>query len=285
VYPWPFAAISNALSLFSGGGSYDERVHGRIERGMTIEKTLKELNESDSWKNLKNELIESWEAEDIENERRRKLLMEKSSINAPRTRPINTTPVIAYSETHPDIIGLNFQEVAEALNFDDWVEALRQVIIDDKGFTYLGTTMTNEDDRKYVISQPWTMFESDSGMVDECPPSPMLKPVHPRASACIAMILEKYVRKQKILTLEEAIRKMTSLTAQWHGIHDRGLIRKNIKADITIFNPGKIKSNSTYSEPCKFAEGVEYVLVNGVIVYEKGKFTGNLPGKVLKLEN
>jgi N-acyl-D-aspartate/D-glutamate deacylase len=281
VYPWPFAACANALSLFVSGGAYDERVHGRLEEGLTVEGMVKDLKESTSWMGMREELMESWEAE---NERRRRLLWERSRVDAPRTRTLETTPVIAYSKTRPELVGLNFTEVAEALGMDDWSAALRRVVIDDDGATYLGTTMSNEEDRRVVISQPWTMFESDSSMVDSCPPSPMIKPVHPRGSACTAMILGRHVREEGLLTLEEAVRKMTSLTAQFHGMGDRGLIREGMKADIAVFDPESVKSNATYAEPCSWASGVSMVIVNGVVAFEEGEHTGELAGKVLRLE-
>ena len=283
VYAWPFAAIANALNLFIPGGAYDERVHGRVTKGLTVAKMVKNLQESTSWQEMKKELLDSWEAENIENERRRKLLWEKSGIEAPPTRPVEMTPVIAYSKTHPELVGMSFREAAEALGMQDWLAALRRIILDDDGFTYTGTTMTNEEDRKHVISQPWTMFESDSSMMDNCPPQPMLRPAHPRGSACSALILSKYVRELKLITLEEAVRKMTSLPAQFHNIPDRGLIREGMKADITIFDPHTIKPNSTYQEPCKFATGVSHVIVNGQVEVENGQYTGKKAGKVLRM--
>jgi len=178
---------------------------------------------------------------------------------------------------------MSFREAAEALGMHDWLAALRRIILDDDGFTYTGTTMTNEEDRKHVISQPWTMFESDSSMMDNCPPQPMLRPAHPRGSACSALILSKYVRELKLITLEEAVRKMTSLPAQFHNIPDRGLIREGMKADITIFDPHTIKPNSTYQEPCEFATGVSHVIVNGQVEVENGQYTGKKAGKVLRM--
>ena len=283
VYPWPFSACANALALFIGGGSYDERVHGRMEEGLTVESMVEALRGATAWEDMRKELIESWEAENEENERRRKLLWERSRIDAPSTRPIETTPVIAYSKTHPELYRMNFTEVAEAMGMDDWIAALRQVIIDDGGMTYLGTTTTHPEDRKAVISQPWMMFESDSSMVDESPPQPQLKPTHPRGSACTAMILGHYVRELGLLTLEEAVRKMTGLTARWHGIKDRGLIREGMKADVTVFDPATIRHNATYDDPCNWATGVSTVIVNGEIEIEDGEYTGKLAGRVLRL--
>jgi len=283
IYPWPFSACANALALFVGGGSYDERVHGRLAEGLTVEGMVESLKGSTSWEGMRKELMDSWESENEENERRRKLLWDKSRVDAPRTRPIETTPVIAYSKTHPELYRMNFSEVAEAMGMDDWVAALRRVIIDDGGMTYLGTTTTHPEDRRVVISQPWMMFESDSSMVDESPPQPQLKPTHPRGSACTAMILGHHVREKGHLSLEEAVRKMTSLTAHWHGIKDRGLVREGMKADVTVFDPAIIKHNASYDDPCNWATGVSTVIVNGRIELDGGKYTGELAGKVLRL--
>ncbi len=283
VYPWPFSAFANALALFVGGGSYDERVHGRIAEGLTVEGMVESLRGSGSWEGMRKELMDSWETENQENERRRKLLWEKSRVDAPKTRPIETTPVIAYSKTHPELYRMNFAEVAEAIGIDDWVAALRQVIIDDGGMTYLGTTTTHPEDRKVVVSQPWVMFERDSSMVDESPPQPQLKPTHPRGSACTAMILGHHVREKGHLSLEEAVRKMTSLTAQWHGIKDRGFIKEGMKADVTVFDPSTVKHNATYDDPCNWATGISTVIVNGRVELEGGKHTGELAGRVLRL--
>jgi len=283
VYPWPFSACANALALFVGGGSYDERVHGRLAVGLTVEGMVESLKGSSSWEGMRKELMDSWEAENEENERRRKLLWEESRIDAPRTRPIETTPVIAYSKTHPELYRMNFAEVAEAMDMEDWVAALRRVIIDDGGMTYLGTTTTHPEDRRVVVSQPWVMFESDSSMVDESPPQPQLKPTHPRGSACTAMILGHHVREKGHLSLEEAVRKMTSLTAQWHGIKDRGLVREGMKADVTVFDPATIKHNASYDDPCNWATGVSTVIVNGRVELDDSKYTGELGGKVLRL--
>ena len=98
------------------------------------------------------------------------------------------------------------------------------------------------------------------------------------------MILGKHVREEGLMTLEEAVRKMTSLSAQFHGMGDRGLIQEGMKADIVVFDPETVKSNATYAEPCSWASGVSTVIVNGVVEFEGGRHTGELAGKVLRLE-
>jgi N-acyl-D-aspartate/D-glutamate deacylase len=90
------------------------------------------------------------------------------------------------------------------------------------------------------------------------------------------------VREDKILTLEDAIRKMTSLPAQRMGIKDRGILKTGFYADLVVFDPATITDKATFENPHQYSEGISLVLVNGMPVWENGKFTGNLPGRVLR---
>ncbi len=137
----------------------------------------------------------------------------------------------------------------------------------------------SEADMKAALVQPWVAFGSDSGAVVEA-----LKEYggHPRAYATFTRVLAKYVRDEKLLTLEEAVRKMTSLAASRAGFRDRGLLREGMKADIVVFDPQRVQDRSTYEDPHHFSEGVAHVLVNGVPVLRDGKMTGALPGRVLR---
>jgi len=105
---------------------------------------------------------------------------------------------------------------------------------------------------------------------------------HPRAYATFSRVLAKYVREEKLLTLEEAVRKMTSLAASRAGFQDRGLVRPGMKADVVVFDPKTVRDVSTYEDPHHFSEGVAHVIVNGTPVLQDGKMTGKLPGKVLR---
>ncbi len=105
---------------------------------------------------------------------------------------------------------------------------------------------------------------------------------HPRTYGTFARVLGKYVREDQIISLEEAIRKMTSLTATTLNIQNRGLLKKGYYADITIFNSNTIIDNATFDDPHQFATGVQYVVVNGELVVSEGIHTGRRPGKVLR---
>ncbi|MCJ7623811.1 MAG: D-aminoacylase [Anaerolineaceae bacterium] len=104
---------------------------------------------------------------------------------------------------------------------------------------------------------------------------------HPRSFGTFPRVLGKYVREEKILTLEEGVRKMTGFPAQKLRLADRGLVRKGYKADVVIFDPDTIIDNATFVEPKQYPTGIEYVLVNGKFIIDQGKHTHALPGKIL----
>jgi N-acyl-D-aspartate/D-glutamate deacylase len=105
---------------------------------------------------------------------------------------------------------------------------------------------------------------------------------HPRYYGTYPRILGKYVREERVLTLEDAIRRMTSFPAQRMGILDRGLLREGMWADVVVFDPNRVMDRATFLEPHQFPEGILYVLVNGEIVVENNQQTEKLPGKLLR---
>jgi N-acyl-D-amino-acid deacylase len=139
----------------------------------------------------------------------------------------------------------------------------------------------SEDDVKTVMKNSITMFGSDGSALAQYGILSKGKP-HPRNYGTFPRILGKYVREDKTITLEEAIRKMTSLPAQTLGIKDRGMMREGMWADIVIFDPLTVRDKATYEGPQQYPEGIEYVIVNGKIVIAKGEHQKVLPGKVLQ---
>ena len=104
---------------------------------------------------------------------------------------------------------------------------------------------------------------------------------HPRSYGTFARVLGVYVREQKVLGLEEAIRKMTAFPAARLGLRDRGVLRPGLKADISVFDPATVKDTATYTNPHQYAEGFSQVIVNGQVVFENGEMTAARPGRVL----
>jgi N-acyl-D-amino-acid deacylase len=137
-----------------------------------------------------------------------------------------------------------------------------------------------EDDMRYALKQPFVSIGSDGSAVKNEGPLAAGNP-HPRYYGTFPRVLGRYVREEKLISLEEAVRKMTSANAAKIRIYDRGLLRPGQWADVTVFNPNTIIDNATFEKPHQYATGVEYVIVNGKIVLEHGRHTGARPGAIL----
>lgn len=135
----------------------------------------------------------------------------------------------------------------------------------------------NEDDLRRIMQYPYNMFASDAGIARYGSGVP-----HPRAYGTNARVLGQYVRTLKVIRLEEAIRRMTSLPAQKFQLRDRGLIREGMAADIVVFNEALVGDQSTFSSPHAYSSGFQYIIVNGAITAEGGKHTGIRNGIVLR---
>jgi N-acyl-D-amino-acid deacylase len=134
----------------------------------------------------------------------------------------------------------------------------------------------NEDDLQRILRHPATMIGSDG----EVPIFGQASP-HPRSYGTFVRVLGRYVRELKVITLEDAVRKMSAYPAQRTGLADRGVLREGMKADIAIFDPNTIRDLATFEQPHQYAEGVWVVVVNGQIAFEDGKMTAARPGRVL----
>jgi N-acyl-D-amino-acid deacylase len=137
-----------------------------------------------------------------------------------------------------------------------------------------------EDDMRFALKQPFVSIGSDGSAVKTEGPLAAGNP-HPRYYGTFPRVLGRYVREEKLISLEEAVRKMTSANAAKIRIYDRGLLRPGQWADVTVFNPNTIIDNATFEKPHQYATGVEYVIVNGKIVLEHGRHTGARPGAIL----
>jgi N-acyl-D-aspartate/D-glutamate deacylase len=131
-----------------------------------------------------------------------------------------------------------------------------------------------------ALAQPWVSIGSDGTAVKTEGPLSEGHP-HPRYYGTFPRVLGRYVRNEKVITLEEAIRKMTSANAAKAHRYNRGLLRPTLAADVTIFNAATVIDNATYEKPHQYATGIEYVIVNGKVVLDKGCHTGERPGMIL----
>jgi N-acyl-D-amino-acid deacylase len=176
--------------------------------------------------------------------------------------------------------GKTLAEVAKLWNKDP-MDALFDLLIGDQAFTSVAVFGMSEDDVALALQQDWVSVCNDSegasteGLLGQEHP-------HPRAYGTFPRILRKYVREEKKLTLENAVRKFSALPAQRMRLVDRGVLKAGMWADVVVFDPATIKDVATFAEPNQLSQGMEFVLVNGVPVIDQGKMTGKLPGKVLR---
>lgn len=138
----------------------------------------------------------------------------------------------------------------------------------------------SEDNLRLQIRQPWMSFGSDAGA--SAPEGVFLKSsTHPREYGNFANLLGRYVREEKLIPLEEAVRRLTSLPATNLGIANRGALKDGYFADVVIFDPGTTAAHSTYDNPRQYATGVQHVFVNGTQVLKDGEHTNAKPGRVV----
>ena len=163
----------------------------------------------------------------------------------------------------------------------DLLDELLDLLLEQDGSVPTVFAHHTEEDMRLALRQPWCSIGSDGSAYAVSGPLKRGNP-HPRNFGTFPRVLGIYVREQRLLTLEDAVRKMTSLNAAKIGLVDRGTLRVGAFADITLFDPARVIDRSTYTEPFQYPEGIEYVLVNGQLVLDRGTHTGARPGKALR---
>jgi N-acyl-D-amino-acid deacylase len=249
-----------------------------------FEETAERLKDDTEWDAVKAEAIERMRMLVKENEERRRTLEESGlNLTVPPIWDVRERVGIAYSPSHPEFEGddiklpATLREVMKAFGSKDVWEAIRELFIADKGKTLVINMSLKPHGRreKHVIAS-YQMAES---IVSS---DASLYITHPRAWGSWPKVLQRYVRELNVLRLEDAIRKMTSLPAQFLGFVDRGLIRPGMWADLVVFDPKRVTNKATYRDPRQYPEGIIKVLVNGEVVVDEGEYTGALPGKILR---
>lgn len=184
------------------------------------------------------------------------------------------------SEAHKQYEKKFIEEISQMMGVPD-EEALIRIYLENETAPQAIFFSMSEEDVQYALKQPFVSFGADSGS-----PSPAIRAagsaIHPRAYGTFPRVLGRYVRDLKLVTLEEAVRRMTSQAAMRVQIADRGILRPGMKADIVVFDPATIRDVSTYDDPHHFSEGVSSVIVNGVPVLRDGVMTGALPGGAIR---
>jgi dihydroorotase/N-acyl-D-amino-acid deacylase len=176
--------------------------------------------------------------------------------------------------------GKNLAQIAAEWH-EDGLDAALDLVAKDRGMTGVAVFGMSDEDIAYALRQPWVSIGVDSpGVAPEGLLGRELS--HPRGYGAFPRILRKYVREEHLLTLEEAIRKFTSLPAKRMRLADRGVLEPGRWADVVVFDPQTVRDVATFDDPNRYALGMRFVLVNGVPVIEGGKMTGAKPGRVIR---
>ncbi len=173
-----------------------------------------------------------------------------------------------------EITAEKIKDRGRSASFEDAAETALELVA--KGGASAIFHAINEDDLVRILKDPLTMIASDGGV--EIPKRGV---PHPRSYGTFARVLNVYVREKGVLSLEDAVRKMSSLPAQRMGFADRGLLRPGMKADVVVFDAERVRDKATFADPHQYAEGFSYVIVNGAVVLDDGKLTEARPGQVL----
>jgi N-acyl-D-amino-acid deacylase len=186
---------------------------------------------------------------------------------------------IVKNDKFKPLLGKRLSEIATLWGKDP-LDALLDFLTEDPS-SEVAVFGMSQPDVTLALQQPWVAIDNDSsgtspfGLLGQDHP-------HPRAYGTFPRILSKYVREEKALTLEDAIRKFSALPAQRLRLTDRGVLKAGMWADVVVFDPATVHDLATFEKPNQLSEGMEYVLVNGTLVIDQGKMTGMLPGKVLR---
>jgi len=268
VYPYDRAGVSFLLRrIFASEGDMDHK------------QLLKRLADPRQFERIREEVVNRIAAEREKANQRRKELQLKRVVS-PRFE-VPGTAVVVHSNSRPDLLGKNLTEIAK-LARKDLITAARELVIADRGETRMAGYM-NERDVETVIASPISMVSTDCSSYDT-PPNEREAATHPRTYGTYPRLLARYVKERRILSLAQAIRKVTSYPATVLKQRDRGLIRPGMWADIVILDQQRIRDRSTFAQPTLPPEGVIYVIVNGEIAVDREVPTGVLAGKILALD-
>jgi dihydroorotase/N-acyl-D-amino-acid deacylase len=176
--------------------------------------------------------------------------------------------------------GRRLSEIA-AMRGQHWIDATIELLLSERQRIFTIYFGMDEANVALGLRQPWVKISTDAGGVDPIW-ARELGPTHPRAYGTYPRVLAKYVREEKLLTLEDAVRKMSGAVAARLGLRDRGLLRPGCYADVVLFDAGTVADRATFEDAHQFSTGIRDVWVNGTRVVKNGQHTGATPGKVVR---
>jgi N-acyl-D-aspartate/D-glutamate deacylase len=187
----------------------------------------------------------------------------------------NVLIVSAPESVDQGVIGRSVAGAAALLGVDPWTAFFDLV---QAGGVSVNPRSMNEEQKWEALRAPWVMVDTDASPVNPATSAS----AHPRAFGAFPRVIAKYVEEDRVISLEEAVRRMTSLAAHRLGLFDRGVVAPGMTADLLLFDPARLVDRADFVDPMRYAEGIDYVLVNGTVVIDDGVMTGSRPGRLLK---
>ena len=286
MYPYHFASGGPILPIARNSGWAPFHLPNDMEPFQSLRARLSEPNLSDEDDEaLREQYVDELEKALSDDSKRQQI--RQSVLKGSPHRPSSVAMagwdsyLVVVGNENAHLIGEILSDIAEKEGRDPFDLAAELVIQEPD--LYVACGVMSEDDMRQAMAQEWLMFSSDGDAVQiaEETDSPVIE--HPRAFGSQARVLSKYVREEKVLTLENAIRMMTSLPAQSLQMNNRGVLAEGYKADVVIFDPETIKDNATHADARQYSTGTETVIVGGKISIESGEYNGALNGKLLLL--
>jgi len=286
IYPYEYPSGGPLISISKNAGWSCFRLPSDMEPFAELRKKMRDENLS----NAEMEELKEMYIDELSKALSDKSKREKIKKSVLEGSPYDPSPlaisgwdsygiVAAKKNTH--LIGKIISDLAAEQNRDAF-DIVADLVIDEPDI-YTSCGVLSEDDMRDVMKYDWLMFASDGYALPIVTKTDTPTTAHPRAFGSQARVLRKYVREDKVLTLENAVRMMTSLPADLLQMKNRGLLKKGFKADIAIFDPDTIKDNATFTDARQYSTGTKHVIVNGKISIENGEYDGALNGKLLLL--
>jgi N-acyl-D-aspartate/D-glutamate deacylase len=194
--------------------------------------------------------------------------------------PAHVLPIGFVKPENQHYVGKTLAEIA-AMRDQAWIDAAIDLLAGENQRISTIYFIMDEGNLRLQLQQPWITISTDAGGLDPAW-AEKLGPYHPRAYGTYTRVLGKYVREKGVLTLEDAVRKMSGAVASRLGLGERGLLRVGSYADVVVFDPATIADRATFTQPHQLSVGVQHVWINGVRVLKDGQHTGALPGRIMR---
>lgn len=284
MYPYHFASGGPVLPIARNAGWAPFHLPGDMEPFAALRDKLASQNLQESERNLLRQQYVKDLALALSDDSRRAQIRQSVLAGSP-DKPSSVaiagwdSYLVVIAKKNEHLLGKILSDIAEEQGRDPFDVAADLVL--DEPDLYVACGVMSEDDMAHAIKQDWLMFSSDGDAFPIVKETDEPRISHPRSFASQARVLRKYVREDKVLTLEDAVKKMTSLPAGFLQLKNRGLIKEGYKADLALFDPETVADNATHADARRYSTGIEYVILDGKVAIDKSQYDGALYGKLL----